>query len=115
MAFFAVAVLARDNIVVFGFFHHHDFVNAPFSSSGNAPNVQGYLFFSIPLSGYARIERLQMIMFMMVMLMVIMMVMVILVVMMVMMVMVIMLLVMVMVMMLLVMSCHYDEYDGGRC
>ena len=41
VTFFAVTMLARDYIVVFGFFNHHNFVNAPFSSSGNGANVQG--------------------------------------------------------------------------
>merc|ERR1712018_171295 len=40
VTFFAVAVLASNNIVVFGFFNHYYFVDTSLSSSGNGTNVK---------------------------------------------------------------------------
>ena len=57
MALFTVAMLASDHVVIFGLFDHHDFVNAPFSSSGNAPNVQSNVIVIIIIIPMSRVTR----------------------------------------------------------
>jgi len=50
VALLAVAMLALNDIIIFGLLNHDNLVNAPLSSSSNGSNVQGYIILTAPLT-----------------------------------------------------------------
>ena len=59
VALLAVAMLALDDIIVFGLLNHHNLVNTPLASSSNGANVKGDIITATsPLAGITGRHRL---------------------------------------------------------
>merc|ERR1719295_1969787 len=56
VALLTVAVLALNDIIIFGLLNHDNLVNAPLSSSSNGSNVQGYIILTVARTTLARVS-----------------------------------------------------------